>query len=200
MEIEMDSSIRVVGIGGTMRERSTSLAALQHALAAAEILGASTELLDLREFDLPIFDPANEVGDYGASVQRFVDAALKADAFLWSTAGYHGTLAGITKNAMDFFEYLGDSSPPYLEDRAVGLIATAGGQQAAVNAVDSMIHMVHSLRGVVVPLTVPVTAAWKAFDADGSLSDRHWERRLRRLGEMTVELGAALREKRLARA
>lgn len=49
----IDSKPRVVGIGGTLREESTSLLALEAALRAAEEAGATTDLLDLRELDLP---------------------------------------------------------------------------------------------------------------------------------------------------
>jgi NAD(P)H-dependent FMN reductase len=43
-----DERLRVVGIGGTLREGSTSLGALRWALEAAEEAGEESELLDLR--------------------------------------------------------------------------------------------------------------------------------------------------------
>ncbi len=45
--------LKVVGVGGTLREGSSSLGALRRALAAAGEAGAQTELLDLRGLDLP---------------------------------------------------------------------------------------------------------------------------------------------------
>jgi NAD(P)H-dependent FMN reductase len=47
----------VVGIGGTLRDGSTGLRALEEALRAAEEAGATTELLDLRELALPMYEP-----------------------------------------------------------------------------------------------------------------------------------------------
>nr|MBA3874657.1 NAD(P)H-dependent oxidoreductase [Anaerolineae bacterium] len=47
--------IRVVGIGGTLRENSTSLWALQHALESARAEGATVQLLDLRRLNLPMY-------------------------------------------------------------------------------------------------------------------------------------------------
>ena len=44
-----DGYLKVVGIGGTLRENSTSLGALRRALASAEDAGAEVELLDLNE-------------------------------------------------------------------------------------------------------------------------------------------------------
>ncbi len=60
----INGRLNVVGIGGTLREGSTSLGALKRTLQAAEEAGANTELLDLRElgvnsfvfyFALPVF-------------------------------------------------------------------------------------------------------------------------------------------------
>jgi NAD(P)H-dependent FMN reductase len=47
----------IVGLGGSLRRGSTSLSALERALAGAETAGADTALLDLRDLDLPMFDP-----------------------------------------------------------------------------------------------------------------------------------------------
>ncbi len=50
-----------------------------------------------------------------------------ADAVLLSTAAYHGTLVGVTKNALDFAQFMARDEEPYLQDNVVGLIATAAG-------------------------------------------------------------------------
>jgi multimeric flavodoxin WrbA len=60
--------LRVAGVGGTLREGSASLGALRRSLAAAEEAGAETELLDLRELDLPMYEPGRALEEYGPSV------------------------------------------------------------------------------------------------------------------------------------
>ena len=73
---------RVVGIGGSLASRSSSLSALRIALAGAEEEGAEIELLDLRALDLPMYRP-----DAGptAAVESFCDRVHAADALLWSS-------------------------------------------------------------------------------------------------------------------
>src|SRR5918998_6743517 len=104
--ISRDERLRVVGIGGTLREGSTCRGALRRALAAAEEAGAQTRLLDLRELDLPMYEPGRPIADYGPEVERFIEEVREADALVLSTAAYHGTLAGVTKNALDFTQFL----------------------------------------------------------------------------------------------
>ncbi len=186
----IDRKLHVVGIGGTLREGSTGLLALEEALRAAEEAGATTELLDLRELDLPLYEPSKPLEEYGENVQNLVEAMRGADALLWSTAAYHGTLAGVTKNALDFAQYLARDERPYLQDRVVGLIATAGGGMAAVNAINAMANVAHALRGVAAPLSVPVTQSWKAFDEKGNIRDEEVAGRLESLGRLMVEMAA----------
>ena len=187
-----DRKPHVVGIGGTLRNGSTGLRALERALLAAEEAGATTELLDLRELDLPMYQPGRPLEEYGENVQRLVEAMRAADAMLWSTAAYHGTLAGVTKNALDFAQLLARDEKPYLQDKVVGLIATAGGNMAAVNAINAMTNVVHALRGVAAPLSVPVAQSWEIFNEEGNLSDEAVAGRLESLGRLAVEMATKL--------
>ena len=202
MTTTIDRKLHVVGIGGTLREGSTSLLALEEALRAAEEAGATTELLDLRELDLPLYEPGKPLEGCEENVKEVVEAMRGADALLWSTAAYHGTLAGVTKNALDFAQFLARDERPYLQGRVVGLISTAGGGMAAVNAIGAMVNAVHALRGVAAPLSVPVTQSWKAFDEEGIIRDEGVARRLESLGWIVVEMatklgsGAGKREER----
>ena len=184
--------LRVVGIGGTLREGSSSLGALRRALAAAEDAGAETELLDLRELDLPVFEPGLTMEEYGPGVERLVEAMRGADALILSTAAYHGSLAGVTKNALDFAHLLSGGQRRYLDGTVVGLISTAGGGQAGTNTNATMVHIVHALRGVVAPLTVAIPQAWKMLDGEGNVTDDGYGDRLDRLGRLVVELSGRL--------
>ncbi len=183
-----DGHLKVVGIGGTLREGSSSLGALRRALDSAEDVGAEVELLDLRELALPMYEPGRPLDDYGLEVRRFVEAVREADALILSTAAYHGTLAGITKNALDFAQFLAREEQPYFDGRIVGLISTAGGDQAATNANGAMINVVHALRGIVAPLMVAIPRAWRITDEDGNITDENQGGQLDQLGALVVKL------------
>jgi FMN reductase len=160
---------------------------LERALDAAKQAGATTELFALNDLRLPMYEPDLPLDAYGSEAIRFVDAVRHADALIWSTAAYHGSLAAPTKNALDFLEFLGNDEHPYLDQRVVGLIATAAGEIAAVNSVNTMIHVAHALRAMVVPLVVTVPQAAKVFDADGRVTSEKIARRLDQLGRLVAE-------------
>lgn len=186
-----DEHLKVVGIGGTMRRGSTSLAALRRALEATENAGVETELLDLRELNLPMYEPGRPLEDFGPEVESFVEAVRGADALLISTGAYHGTLAGVTKNALDFIQFLARDERPYLDGKVAGLISTAGGDQAAANANQAMVHTVHALRGIVAPLMVGIPKAWQRFE-DSDITDETYAERLDMLGRLVVDLAGKL--------
>lgn len=187
-----EGRLKVVGIGGTLREGSASLGALRRALAAAGEAGAETGLLDLRELDLPMYEPGRPLDEYGPGVERLVGELRGADAVVISTAAYHETLAGVTKNALDFAQFLSGGEHPYLDGKVVGLISTAGGEQAGANAAGAMVHVVHALRGVVAPLVVSIPKAWQRADGSGNVTDEVYGGRLDALGELVVDLAGGL--------
>lgn len=181
-----------------MREGSSSLGALRRALDAAEDAGARTELVDLREYDLPMYEPGRALEECGEDVGRFVEALRGADAVILSTAAYHGTLAGVTKNALDYAQFLARDERPYLDGRVVGLISTAGGELAGARSIDALVHAVHALRGVVAPLTVAIPRSWRRSDEKGNITDDTYGARLEKLGRLVVELAERLSPEREA--
>ena len=154
----------VVGLGGSLAQHSTSLAALRIALEGAVEAGAATELLDIKQLSLPMYDPAEKKPPESAA--KLCEAIHQADGLIWSSPMYNGTISGSFKNALDWLKLLGDRHPPYLTDKVVGLISTAGGVQG-LQAVNTMEFVVRALRGWAVPLVMPIAQAWKAFDEKG---------------------------------
>jgi len=104
--------IRVLGIGGTTRQNSSSEHALRVAAAAAAEAGASVELITSEDLVLPLYDP--EKRDRSDRAAALVAALREADALLIASPGYHGTVSGMVKNALDYVEDLRDDDRSYL--------------------------------------------------------------------------------------
>lgn len=170
--------VKIVGLGGSLKEGSVSLLVLRVALEAAAAVGAQTELLDIRTLDLPMYTPEAPATP---SVQRLVDTIGSAHGMIWSSPVYHGSVSGAFKNVLDWLELLNKHEPPYLTDKVVGLIATAGGVQG-LHAISTMEFVVRALRGWTLPLVAPVDRAWDAFDAEGHIRDEKMRSRLVQVG------------------
>jgi FMN reductase len=174
----MYRTVKVVGLGGSMRSGSTSLTALHTALEGAGAAGAVTNVLNLQELSLPMYSPEHGVPDQAITM---TDAVAGADAMIWSSPTYQGSISGALKNALDWMILLGDRDPAYLSNKPIGLVATAGGVQG-LQSINAMEFSVRALRGWAVPLMLAVPQSHAVFDADGRLTDEAITNQLHALG------------------
>jgi len=107
------------------------------------------------------------------------------DAMIWASPTYHGSVSGAFKNALDWLILLAERTPPYLSNKPIGLVSTAGGVQG-LQAVNTMDFIARSLRGWSVPLVIPVPQSWRTFDPGGHLVDEAIGDQLRALGAEVV--------------
>ena len=173
----------VVAVSGSLRDTSYTRTALRYVLRAADEAGAETTLLDLREYDLPVYDPdVDEQGD-AAEATRLV---READAVALGTPVYHGSYSGALKN---FHDYCGFDE---YEDTTVGLLATAGGGSYG-STLDHLRITVRGVHGWVLPHQVGLRNASQKFEADPDAIDG---RRFRDpdLQERVEKLGRGLAE------
>ena len=182
----MAKKLTIVGLGGSLASVSTSRAALQSALQGAASAGAETQLLDIRELALPMYNPDDDSPTGGA--ERLIETCYSADGLLWSSPMYQGTISGAFKNALDWLHVLGRRDPPYLHDKVIGLISAAGGTQG-LQAINTMEFSVRALRGWAVPYVVPIASAARVFDSSGRIQDKAVELQLKTLGGEVVRVG-----------
>lgn len=102
----MNNPVHIVGVGGTLRTNSRSLYALDYALSVAQAEDATTTRFSMYDLQLPMYDPARDYDGESDTVKDFIETMRSADGMIWSTGAYHGTLAGVTKNAIDYMEFL----------------------------------------------------------------------------------------------
>jgi FMN reductase len=160
----------IVGIGGTTRANSSTEKALRFALGVAEKEGAETILFDGPTLDrFPHYAP--EKPERCAEADDLVAAVRRADGIIVATPGYHGTISGLVKNALDYTEDLRDDDEPYFTGRPVGVIATGAGWQGTVSAMEALRSVVHALRGWPTPLGAAINTSQPAFSPDGDPID-----------------------------
>lgn len=174
----------ILGIGGTTNPDSSTEQALAIALKAASDAGAETQLFGSEKLcALPHYlsDPAglNETG------KDLVDAVRRADGIILASPGYHGTISGLVKNAVDYIEETAADERVYLDGLPVGLIATAYGWQATGSTLAAMRSIVHALRGWPTPLGVGINASGGIFRG-GVCADEGVNTQLRIVAEQVM--------------
>jgi NAD(P)H-dependent FMN reductase len=166
----------VVAVCGSLRDDSYTRIAVGHALAAAADRGAETELLDLREFELPAYDPDDrDAGD----VDRLRERICRADSVLLGTPMYHGSYAAPLKNALDYCGF------DEFDNTTVGLLGVSGGG-FPITALDHLRAVCRALNAWVLPYQAAVPNSGDQFE-DGAFVNGDLENRVSVLGERAVE-------------
>ena len=122
-------TIRIVAIGGTVYPGSTTEQAMRLATRPAAEAGAEVSVFG-GEYLASLAHYRSTEYEAGSG-SELVEAVRSADGVIISAPGYHGTISGLVKNALDYLEDLSRDTRPYLDGRAVGLITTAHGDQAS---------------------------------------------------------------------
>ena len=169
----------VVAVCGSRRDGSYTRRALRIALDAAADGGAGTELLDLREIDLPPFDPDAPEGE---AVTDFKRRVREADGVVLGSPVYHGSYSATLKDALD---YCGKDE---FEDTTVGLLAVAGGGSYATT-LDHLRVVVRTVHGNAVSHQVGIRGASGKFAGD-DLTDDALDERVRELGREVTRYAA----------
>jgi FMN reductase len=160
----------VVGIAGTVRPGSTSERAVAEALQVAELRGARTQLFN-GDFiaNLPLYAPGQRARN--ASELALIESIRACHGVIVGTPGYHGSISGPVKNALDLLEDTAKDACPYLSDRAFGCIVTAFGWQACGTTLTSLRMIAHALRAWPTPFGATLNTSTPLFDDDGRCID-----------------------------
>jgi FMN reductase len=167
-----------------MTANSSSERVLRHVLDECKAAGAETILFDGNALDLPMYGygtPRTE------KAQALIDALRRAEGVVIASPGYHGTVSGLIKNALDYIEDMAKDDRPYFEGRSVGLISVAAGWQATGTTLATLRSIVHALRGWPTPMAVTVNSVLPVFAEDGTVSDATLKTQLGVLARQVVD-------------
>lgn len=175
--------MRILAISGSLRAASYNTALLR---AAADLAPAGTEL----EFyeGLESLPPYNEDRDNDwppSEVRRLRERIGAADAVLFATPEFNGTMPGQLKHAVDW------ASRPRGKDAAlwgkpVAVVGASVTDYGAIWAQDHLRKALGIASARVLDVELPVARAAERFDADGVLVDPEIRDRLAEiLSELT---------------
>jgi chromate reductase len=171
--------MKVLAISGSLRRASHNTRLLR---AAAELApaGLEVELFEgLR--DVPPYDEDVDRGAEPAGVAALRRAIESADALLFSTPEYNGSVPGVLKNAVDW------ASRPVregaLQNKTVAVVGATTGQFGAMWAQADLRKALGLAGARVVGDELPVARVQEKLDAQGNLVDAELAGRLRLLLE-----------------
>ena len=159
--------MRVLGVSGSLRRASHNRQLLR---AAADLLPPAVEFV---EFDglkaLPPFDEDDEAAP-GAAVEDWRAAIAEADALLFATPEYNGSIPGALKNAIDWASR--PPQTPVLRNKPVAVIGASTGMFGAVWAQAELRKALSTAGARVIDRELPVAERPRGLRRTGALYDR----------------------------
>lgn len=95
--------MKIMILVGSADTNSHSLHLGQAIQTALESSGAEVHLIDLVDYDLPMYKRGLERQDaFDDKTQAFLEESMTTDAFVWVTPIYHNSYSSMLKNALDW--------------------------------------------------------------------------------------------------
>ena len=157
--------MRLLTISGSLRAESYNTALARAAIDVAPV-GVEVELFEGLG-DLPLFD-ADLEGDADDAVRHLRRSIAAADAVLFVTPEYNGSIPGVLKNAVDWASRPRDGAA--LRGKTVAVAGASTGQYGAMWAQQDLKRVLGVAGARVVCPELPVSRAQDVCDPSGNPS------------------------------
>lgn len=169
-----EDRVKILALAGSTRSDSLNKRLLAAVAALADPATAEVEIVDLRDYPLPLYDgdleEAEGVPENALVLKR---KFLDADALLISTPEYNTSLPGVLKNAIDWISRPVEGVPWLAEIRGqvLGAMSASPGSTGGMQALAHLRQMFSNLGAYVVPGYTACANAAAAFDEQGEFAN-----------------------------
>jgi NAD(P)H-dependent FMN reductase len=191
-------TVRVLAFAGSARRDSLNKRLAAVAAAAARDAGAAVTLLDLDDYEMPVYHGDDEAqAGLPPAAQRLREAFLAHDALLVASPENNASVSAALKNALDWVSrpHAGQNGLVPYQGKVAGLLAASPGALGGLRGLQHLRAILQSLGVLVLSEQFALGRAHEAFDANGALSDARQrasvEGVVRRLVDVTARLARA---------
>ena len=189
--------VKVLAFAGSLRQDSLNKKLVKQAVKGAEAAGAKVTYIDLRDFDIPVYDGDLEdkivQPDGGFRLKKLFD---EHDGFLLSTPEYNSSIPGALKNVIDWLSRQAPGERIYqqFEGKVCALMSASPGAFGAIRSATTTRAILSHIQVIVIPPSINLPHADQAFNEDGTLKDPKMQHKVEKLGRQLVETIAQLKK------
>lgn len=143
-----------------------------HLQRTMEETGHTVDLLDLLEFNFPLFEERIKfMKEPAANVVDFAERIRRSDGVIIVTPEYNGTPPASLKNVLDLLTDDWSKKP-------IAISTVSAGAFGGMQCITSLVFAFWKIKGWVVPAMLPVPKVHEAFSEDGTPTDPEgWAKR-----------------------
>ena len=187
-------TIKLLAFAGSARKDSYNHRLVQIAATGARQATAEVTVLDMNNFDLPIYNEDLEAEGRPADVQRLKDLFHDHDGLLISSPEYNSSVSPLLKNVIDWVSRPDEGHPPLscYQGKVAGLMAASPGGLGGLRGLVHLRAILGNIGVTVIPDQMAVGRAFEAFDDNGSLKDEGQQAAIVAIGRRVAEVVAKL--------
>ena len=176
---------RVLAFAGSSREDSFNKKLIRIGSRGVEAAGLECTLVDLRDFELPLYDGDLEARDgLPEAAVRLRQLLSEHEGLLIASPEYNGSISALLKNTIDWTTRSPQASPdlsPYAGTVAA-LMAASPGPLGGMRGLLVVRNLLTNLGVTVLPSQLALRQAVKAFDENSELVEERQRAQAEALG------------------
>src|SRR3989338_7717589 len=187
---------KILAFAGSTRIESFNKKLIKIAATGAKDAGADVTVIDLRDFQMPIYDGDLEIKDgLPSNAHKLKDLMLAHQGLLVASPEYNSSISGVLKNTIDWVSRQSEGEIPLacFKDKIAGLMSASPGGLGGLRGLVHVRAILGNIGVLVLPTQIAVSKAHEAFTEGGGLKDQKQEVRIKGLGTALAQTIAKLK-------
>jgi NAD(P)H-dependent FMN reductase len=164
---------RILAFAGSTRRESFNKKLIRIAAAGASAAGGDVTLIDLPDFELPLFNQDLEAQGHPQNSLRLKELMKSHHGFLISAPEYNSSITPLLKNTIDWTSrpVPGEAPLACFAGKFAIVLSASPGALGGMRGLVTLRTILGNIGTHVLPATHSVAKANEAFEPDGSLKD-----------------------------
>lgn len=186
---------RLLALSGSLRHDSYNLLLVRAMAEGAAAAGAEVAVLDWADYPLPVFNEDIERAGIPDTARAFKTRLREAEGLLIACPENNGGYPAGLKNAIDWASrsFPNDAPGSVFKNKTVVIAGATTGRWGAVRAIRQLREVLGYMGCIVLPDTLSLNDAAKAFDASGQIADEKSRQLAQATGAALARATAALK-------
>ena len=185
------SKQKILAFAGSARKESYNHRLVQVAADGARNAGAEVNVLNLKDYPLPLFDEdlEKEVGT-PENAKKLKQLFLDHQGLLIASPEYNSSITPLLKNTIDWVSRPaeGEAMLAAYQGKVAAIMSASRGGLGGLRGLVHVRSILSNIGVLVLPDQIAVSKAYEAFDEAGNLRDEKQHSRVEGLGKSVAEI------------
>lgn len=182
---------KILAFAGSLRTDSFNKKVIKIAVKGAEESGALVTLIDLKDYQMPLYDGDNEAAiGLPENAKKLKKMFIAHDGFLLCCPEYNSSITAVLKNTIDWVSRPEPSDTEYLcayKNKVAGLLSASPGNLGGLRGLVTVRSILENIGTIVLPTQKSLSKANEAFDENGNLRDEKDLKAILQIGRNLTE-------------